>query len=175
MSCPSPSSVRTSPKSQVDAIVNAANTELEMGGGVCGAIFQAAGVTALRAACRKVAPIPHGGSSIPTPGFNLPAKYIIHAAGPVYRSWDAAQSERLLRSAYLESLRLARRHRCASIAFPLISSGIYGYPKEEALRVATAAMGISSCSMTWRSYLRHLRQSLLCDQPKAGRSSQKLY
>ena len=96
---------------QVDAIVNAANTELEMGGGVL------------------------------TPGFNLPAKYIIHAAGPVYRSWDAAQSERLLRSAYLESLRLARRHRCASIAFPLISSGIYGYPKEEALRVATAAIG----------------------------------
>ena len=100
---------------QVDAIVNAANTELEMGGGVCGAIFQAAGVTALRAACRKVAPIPTGGAVL-TPGFNLPAKYIIHAAGPVYRSWDAAQSERLLRSAYLESLRLARRHRCASIA-----------------------------------------------------------
>ena len=125
---------------QVDAIVNAANTELEMGGGVCGAIFQAAGVTALRAACRKVAPIPTGGAAL-TPGFNLPAKYIIHAAGPVYRSWDAAQSERLLRSAYLESLRLARRHRCASIAFPLISSGIYGYPKEEALRVATAAIG----------------------------------
>lgn len=81
------------------------------------------------------------GGAVLTPGFNLPAKYIIHAAGPVYRSWDAAQSERLLRSAYLESLRLARRHRCASIAFPLISSGIYGYPKEEALRVATAAIG----------------------------------
>ena len=124
---------------QVDAIVNAANTELEMGGGVCGAIFQAAGVTALRAACRKVAPIPTGGAAL-TPGFNLPAKYIIHAAGPVYRSWDAAQSERLLRSAYLESLRLALRHRCVSIAFPLISSGIYGYPKEDALRVATAAI-----------------------------------
>ena len=120
---------------QVDAIVNAANTELEMGGGVCGAIFQAAGVTALRAACRKVAPIPTGGAVL-TPGFNLSAKYIIHAAGPVYRSWDAAQSERLLRSAYLESLRLARRHRCASIAFPLISSGIYGYPKDQALKVA---------------------------------------
>ena len=87
-----------------------------------------------------MAPIPTGGAVL-TPGFNLPAKYIIHAAGPVYRSWDAAQSERLLRSAYLESLRLARRHRCASIAFPLISSGIYGYPKEEALRVATAAIG----------------------------------
>ena len=89
--------------------------------------------------CRKAAPIPTG-AAVLTPGFNLPAKYIIHAAGPVYRSWDAAQSERLLRSAYLESLRLARRHRCVSIAFPLISSGIYGYPKEDALRVATAAI-----------------------------------
>ena len=125
---------------QVDAIVNAANTELKMGGGVCGAIFQAAGAAALQAACAKAAPIPTG-AAVLTPGFNLPAKYIIHAAGPVYRSWDAAQSERLLRSAYLESLRLARRHRCASIAFPLISSGIYGYPKEDALRVATAAIG----------------------------------
>lgn len=125
---------------QVDAIVNAANTELKMGGGVCGAIFQAAGAAALQAACRKAAPIPTGGAVL-TPGFNLPAKYIIHAAGPVYRSWDAAQSERLLRSAYLESLRLALRHRCVSIAFPLISSGIYGYPKEDALRVATAAIG----------------------------------
>lgn len=125
---------------QVDAIVNAANTELKMGGGVCGAIFQAAGAAALQAACRKAAPIPTG-AAVLTPGFNLPAKYIIHAAGPVYRSWDAAQSERLLRSAYLESLRLALRHRCVSIAFPLISSGIYGYPKEDALRVATAAIG----------------------------------
>ena len=124
---------------QVDAIVNAANTELKMGGGVCGAIFQAAGAAALQAACRKAAPIPTG-AAVLTPGFNLPAKYIIHAAGPVYRSWDAAQSERLLRSAYLESLRLARRHRCVSIAFPLISSGIYGYPKDQALQVAVSAI-----------------------------------
>ena len=124
---------------KVDAIVNAANTELAMGGGVCGAIFQAAGAEALQAACNKLAPISTGEAAL-TPGFNLPAKHIIHAVGPVYRSWDAAQSERLLRSAYLESLKIALRHRCASIAFPLISSGIYGYPKEEALRVATAAI-----------------------------------
>lgn len=124
---------------QVDAIVNAANTELKMGGGVCGAIFQAAGAEALQAACRKAGPIPTGGAAL-TPGFNLPAKYIIHAAGPVYSRQNAARSERLLRSAYLESLRLALRHRCVSIAFPLISSGIYGYPKEDALRVATAAI-----------------------------------
>ena len=124
----------------VDAIVIAANTELRMGGGVCGAIFQAAGASALQAACAKAAPIPTGGAAL-TPGFNLPAKYIIHAAGPVYSPQNAAQSERLLRSAYLESLRLALRHRCVSIAFPLISSGIYGYPKEDALRVATTAIG----------------------------------
>lgn len=124
----------------VDAIVNAANTELRMGGGVCGAIFQAAGASVLQAACAKAAPIPTGGAAL-TPGFNLPAKYIIHAAGPVYSPQNAAQSERLLRSAYLESLRLALRYRCVSIAFPLISSGIYGYPKEDALRVATAAIG----------------------------------
>lgn len=67
---------------QVDAIVNAANTELKMGGGVCGAIFQAAGASALQAACAKAAPIPTGGAAL-TPGFHLPAKYIIHAAGPV--------------------------------------------------------------------------------------------
>ncbi|MCI6039130.1 MAG: macro domain-containing protein [Clostridiales bacterium] len=124
---------------KVDAIVNAANTELAMGGGVCGAIFQAAGAEALQAACNKLAPISTGEAAL-TPGFNLPAKHIIHAVGPVDRSWDAAQSEQLLRSAYLESLKIALRHRCASIAFPLISSGIYGYPKEEALRVATAAI-----------------------------------
>lgn len=127
---------------QVDAIVNAANTELKMGGGVCGAIFQAAGAEALQAACPQGGAHSHRRGCL-TPGFNLPAKYIIHAAGPVYRSWDAAQSERLLRSAYLESLRLALRRRCASIAFPLISSGIYGYPKEDALRWPPPPFGIS--------------------------------
>ena len=124
---------------QVDAIVNAANTDLAMGGGVCGAIFKAAGSAELQAACDKVAPIKTGGAAI-TPGFNLPAKFVIHAAGPVYRHWNAKQNEQLLRSAYTESLKLAHKHKCDSIAFPLISSGIYGYPKDEALRVATAAI-----------------------------------
>lgn len=124
---------------QTDAIVNAANTSLLMGGGVCGAIFGAAGPGRMQAACDKVSPVQTGGAVI-TSGFNLPARYVIHAVGPVYREWPAAKSEELLRSAYLESLRIAVENHCESIAFPLISSGIYGYPKAEALRVATGAI-----------------------------------
>ena len=124
---------------RVDAIVNAANTELQMGGGVCGAIFKAAGAAKLRAACDKLAPIKTGEAVI-TPGFDLPAKFVIHAAGPVYNKRHPEESERLLRSAYTESLRVAIENECESIAFPLISSGIYGYPKGEALQVATSAI-----------------------------------
>ena len=123
----------------VDAIVNAANPQLAMGGGVCGAIFKAAGPAQLQAACDKVAPIETGGVAI-TPGFALPAQFVIHAAGPVYYQQDAAESERLLRSTYMESLSLAAKNNCTSIAFPLISSGIFGYPKAAALRIATCAI-----------------------------------
>jgi O-acetyl-ADP-ribose deacetylase (regulator of RNase III) len=126
-------------KMKVDAIVNAANTDLQMGGGVCGAIFKAAGAAQLQAACDKLSPIKTGEAVI-TSGFDLPAKFVIHAAGPVYRYQNTEQSEKLLRSAYMESLRLAIENNCESIAFPLISSGIYGYPKDEALQVATAAI-----------------------------------
>ena len=124
---------------EVDAIVNAANTELRMGGGVCGAIFRAAGPTALTAACAKLAPIKTGQAVI-TPGFHLPAKYVIHAAGPVYQPSNPERSAELLRSAYLSSLRLATEHHLKSIAFPLISAGIYGFPPAEALRVAIGAI-----------------------------------
>ena len=123
----------------VDAIINAANTDLQMGGGVCGAIFRAAGERELQAACNQVAPIKTGEAAI-TPGFALPAKYVIHAAGPVYSFWNRRQSRELLRSAYIESLKLAEQNGCESIAFPLISSGIYGYPKDEALEVARSAI-----------------------------------
>lgn len=123
----------------VDAIVNAANTDLAVGGGVCGAIFKAAGLAQLQAACSKVSPIKTGEATI-TPGFNLPAKWIIHAAGPVYRHWSPKQSKYLLCSAYTSALRLAFENKCKSIAFPLISSGTYGYPKEEALQVAVDAI-----------------------------------
>ena len=126
-------------KMTVDAIVNAANTELQMGGGVCGAIFRAAGARELQAACDKVAPIQTGEAAI-TPGFGLPAKYVIHAAGPVYSFMRRKQCREQLRSAYIESLKLALKNGCESIAFPLISSGIYGYPKDEALEVARSSI-----------------------------------
>ena len=121
----------------VDAVVNAANTQLKMGGGVCGAIFRAAGEEELQAACDRLSPIPTGGAVI-TPGFGMNASYIIHAAGPI---WDGSRpelSEQLLRAAYANALRLAAERNLQSIAFPLISSGIYGYPKDEALRTATS-------------------------------------
>lgn len=123
---------------EVDAIVNAANTALQAGGGVCGAIFKAAG-PGLQEACDKLAPI-QTGEAVVTPAFNLKAKWIIHAAGPVYREQDPQGSEKELRSAYTNALKRAVEHECESVAFPLISSGIYGYPKEEALRVATSAI-----------------------------------
>jgi O-acetyl-ADP-ribose deacetylase (regulator of RNase III) len=125
-------------KMKVDAIVNAANTDLQMGGGVCGAIFKAAGVRELQSACDKLAPI-QTGEAVITPGFALTAKYVIHAAGPVYYGGNHGE-EQLLRAAYTNSLKRAVENDCESIAFPLISSGIYGYPKAEALRVATTAI-----------------------------------
>lgn len=125
-------------KMKVDAIVNAANTQLQMGGGVCGAIFEAAGAKQLQAACDKLAPI-NTGEAVITPGFNLPAKYIIHTAGPVYHDGKYGE-EKQLRDCYINSLKLAAENKCESIAFPLISSGIYGYPKDEALQVASSAI-----------------------------------
>ena len=125
-------------KLSVDAIVNAANTSLQMGGGVCGAIFSAAGADRLQNACDALAPIKTGETVI-TQGFNLPAKYIIHTAGPAYRDGQHGE-EALLRSCYINSLELAVRQKCESVAFPLISSGIYGYPKADALRVATTVI-----------------------------------
>ena len=125
-------------KMNVDAIVNAANTSLMAGGGVCGAIFTAAGVEKLQKACEPLAPIQTGDAVI-TKGFSLPAKYVIHTAGPVYK--DGKQDEEnQLRLCYLNSLNLAKKHKCKSIAFSLISSGIYGYPKDEALSVATSTI-----------------------------------
>ena len=126
-------------KMKVDAIINAANTDLQMGGGVCGAIFKAAGAVQLQTACDKLSPIQIGEAVI-TPGFNLPARFIIHAAGPVYQHGKKEQNEKYLRAAYINALNRATENNCESIAFPLISSGIYGYPKDEALQVATSAI-----------------------------------
>ena len=126
-------------KIKADAIVNAANTDLREGGGVCGAIFRAAGADLLRSACDALAPI-QPGEAVITPGFGLPAKYIVHAAGPIYQKSRREQSEQQLHAAYENALKRAVEHRCESIAFPLISSGVYGYPKDEALRVASSAI-----------------------------------
>ncbi|MBI9050780.1 MAG: macro domain-containing protein [Anaerolineaceae bacterium] len=123
---------------KVDAIVNSANTALKMGGGVCGAIFKVAGASDLQAACDRLAPIQTGDAVI-TPGFMLPAKYVVHTAGPVYHGGKCGEEEQL-RSCYLNSMKRAVENKCDSIAFPLISSGIYGYPKDEALRIATASI-----------------------------------
>jgi O-acetyl-ADP-ribose deacetylase (regulator of RNase III) len=124
---------------RVDAIVNAANTGLTMGGGVCGAIFKAAGARELQAACDRLAPIKTG-EAVVTPGFKLPARFVIHAAGPVYHRCAPGAAGELLRAAYTNSLKRAVETDCLSVAFPLISSGIYGYPEAEAFRVAAAAI-----------------------------------
>lgn len=123
---------------EVDAIVNAANQELKQGGGVCGAIYQAAGAGEMTQATKPLAPIGVGQAVI-APGFKLPAKHVIHAVGPIWQGGSRGEED-LLRSAYANSLALAQQHGLTSIAFPLISSGIYGYPKPDALRVATSAI-----------------------------------
>lgn len=120
-------------KYQGDAIVNAANSQLMAGGGVCGAIFRAAGHAELQDACDEVGPCPTGQART-TPGFNLPAKYVIHAVGPIFE--DGQDNEALLAGAYRSSLEEAVRVGAKTIAFPAISTGIYGYPLEEATAIA---------------------------------------
>ena len=121
----------------VDAIVNAANSALAPGGGVCGAIHRAAG-PALAEACSRIGGCPAGEARI-TPGFRLPARFVIHAVGPVWQGGAHGEAA-LLASAYRNALTLARAEGLASIAFPAISTGIYGYPLEAATAVAVATV-----------------------------------
>lgn len=139
-------------KLAVDAIVNAANEMMLGGGGVDGAIHDAAGEELLKA-CRKVLEVrpyvrcPTGEARI-TPGFRLPAKFVIHTVGPVYRDGQHGEPERLA-ACYRNSLALAAENDCKSIAFPCISTGVYGYPIEAAAKIAVGEV---------REFLTHGRE-----------------
>lgn len=120
-------------KLQIGAIVNAANSRLAGGGGVDGAIHRAGG-PAIMAECRKIGGCPTGEAVITTGG-KLPARYVIHTVGPVYRSGSSGEAQ-LLKNAYANSLNLAEAKAVKSVAFPSISTGVYGYPIEEASKIA---------------------------------------
>lgn len=124
-------------KLEVDAIVNAANSTLAGGGGVDGAINRAAGPELVKAS-RKLGPI-LAGEAVITDGFNLPAKYVIHTVGPVWRGGNSSERETLA-SCYKRSLELANNYKVDAIAFPAISCGVYGFPADEAARVAINAV-----------------------------------
>jgi O-acetyl-ADP-ribose deacetylase (regulator of RNase III) len=118
---------------KVDAVVNAANSRLAGGGGVDGAIHRAGG-SAITDACKQLGGCPTGDARITTAG-KMPARYVIHAVGPVYHGGGQGESEKLA-GAYRRSLELAREHDCATVAFPAISCGAYGYPLGEGARIA---------------------------------------
>ena len=122
---------------EVDAVVNAANSGLHAGSGVCGAIFKNAGMRDMQAACDAIGHCDEG-SAVITPGFALKAKFVIHTVGPQWKDGGYSKAGTLA-SCYATSIDLAVENGCKSIAFPLISSGIYGWPKDEAWRVAIQA------------------------------------
>ena len=125
-------------KMQVDAIVNPANPELRMGRGTSYAIYSAAGEEKLTDACRKIGEC-EVGKSVLTKGFALPAKFIIHSVCPPWMG-DGEEQKQMLRSAYRSALQIAKEYGVRSIAFPLLSSGVYGWPKAEALHLATTVI-----------------------------------
>ena len=126
-------------KMKVDAIVNTANMAPTYGNGVDTAVYEAAGAEQLLAERQKIGFLKEGEASI-TPGFALPAKYIIHAVSPLYKGGESGEEEKL-RSCYKKSLQLAKENNCKSVAFPLVSTGSFGYPKEEGLGIAVDEIG----------------------------------
>ena len=126
-------------KLKVDAVVNAANVDLVEGEGVCGQIFKFAGRDELKKSCEKLGPIKPGQAVI-TDGFNLYQKYIIHTAGPIYNEVYKEACQKILKDSYKNSLKLAKEKKIKSIAFPMISAGIYGYPDGEAFMIAKSVI-----------------------------------
>lgn len=116
---------------RADVLVNAANERLAAGGGVCGAIFEGAGASRMAAACAQIGHCPTG-SAVTTPGFDLPCRWVVHAVGPVWRGGTHGERE-LLRNCYRSVFAEVARLGATSVAFPLISAGIFGYPVREAL------------------------------------------
>ena len=154
-------------KEDVDAIVNAANSSLLGGGGVDGAIHRAAG-PALGEACRALGGCPEGGAKV-TPGFDLPARWIIHAVGPRWRSGEDGEPERLA-DCYRNSLARADEVGAATVSFPAISTGIFGYPLDAATEIAIETVGSTPTSVatvrfvcfdhtTLQAYLERLEQN----------------
>ncbi len=131
---------------RVDAVVNAANSGLRGGGGVDGAIHRAAGYERLRAACRALGGCPPG-EAVVTPGFALHAPYIIHTVGPVWRGGREGEPETLA-GCYRHSLAVADEVGAASVAFPAISTGVYGYPPELAAAVAVTTVGAADTDVS---------------------------
>jgi O-acetyl-ADP-ribose deacetylase (regulator of RNase III) len=131
---------------QVDAVVNAANAQLRGGGGVDGAIHRAAGAAELQAACRAIGGCPPG-QAVVTDGFALAAQHIIHTVGPVWRGGADGEAETLA-SCYRSALALADEVGARSLAFPAISTGVYGYPPDEAAAIAVSTVRAADTAVT---------------------------
>ncbi|MDL2226916.1 macro domain-containing protein [Deltaproteobacteria bacterium OttesenSCG-928-M10] len=153
-------------KVNADAIVNTTNRTLKMGGGVCGAIFAAAGAELLQKECDAIGGC-EVGQAVITKAYGLLAKYVIHTVGPIWHGGGRHEAERLA-DCYTNSLKLAQKHNCQSIAFPLISSGVYGYPKDGALQVAISAIGAFLLK-------NEMTVTLVVFDRKAFRLSEKLF